>query len=388
MSGFVAELLPISTEGPLVRVELAADRRPDDLAFAAESRLVDDLGARLRADPRVAQGGLRVDAGCTYARCTVALDGLATSMPAGLAALDAAMASPLPPLDAAARRVVRREWRHAWRAPTRVFDAALRLAAGETTRAPYAIKPRFSLFVHPPRPVDDPLQWTSLVATGAVDAFGESWTTLVEHTRARLHVSPDVSPAPPLAAVPATPRLLLVDNPGETRATIGLVWASGPDDAVRDVLLAGDFQSVLVQRLRERETYAYDVSAEHGSAWAGRSGGWAGASFQVPLESAGPALAAAKEELARLPTLPAATVAGATRRLQASYGELADTLAGRLALRQLPPPPPAPPPTLAPVGLLAIVVMAPEEALSGLESFGAAEHTDACTVIYGGRCPE
>jgi len=378
VSGFVAELLPISTEGPLVRVELAADRRPDDDAFAAESRLVEDLGARLRGDPRIADGGLRVDAGCTYARCTVALDGLATSMPAGLAALDAAMSTPLPPLDATGRRAMRRQWRYAWRAPTRVFDAALRFAAGEMRRPPFAVKPHFSLFVRPPRPVDDPLQWTSLVAAGAVEGLGESWSTLAEHARARLRVEPDATPP---AAAPAAPRIWLVDNPGETRATVGLVWASGPDDAVRDVLLAGDFQSVLVQRLRERETYTYDVSAEHGT-------GWAGASFQVPLESVRPALVSATEELAGLPSLPSATVAGATRRLQARYGELADTLAGRLALRQLPPPPSAPPERLAPVGLLAIVVMGPIDSIRLLQGGEAVGLTDACTLIYGGRCPE
>ena len=99
------------------------------------------------------------------------------------------------------------------------------------------------------------------------------------------------------------------------------------------------------------------------------------------------ALAAAEAELAALPTLPAERVAGATRRLQGRYAELADTLAGRLALRQLPPAPVTPPAALAPIQLLGVVVLGPADAVEPLLAGRALSRTDACALLYAGACP-
>ena len=127
---------------------------------------------------------------------------------------------------------------------------------------------------------------------------------------------------------------------------------------MRERLLAGDFHSVLVQRLRETDTFTYDVTPEFGD-------GWAGASFDVARESAVPSIVATMEELKNVERIDPGMIVGATLRLQANMAALGDTLVGRLALRFLPSPPPTPPLALSPPQLIGVVLVGDAASLQG-----------------------
>ncbi|GDX82285.1 hypothetical protein LBMAG42_40960 [Deltaproteobacteria bacterium] len=378
-------LLPTLNEGPLARVELSM-RREENAALNEPliGVLVEGMGARLRADPRVLDGGVRVDAGCSSARCILALDGLASGVDAALPALAEALAGPAVKVRGPTVRALKRQWRGAWRVPPRLLDAGLR---GEPGAA--GPKPRF-------RPRDlraawgalvAPGVWSELAAAGAYDeaavrsaAIGLGWSASVP----ALPSSPSSGTLESAPSNLPSPALTLVDWPGATRAQIGLAWAHTDADAVRERLLAGDFQSSLVQRLRERDAFTYDVTPEFGPTWAG-------ASFDVATDAAIPALTAALSEVSHLEATDPATIAGATLRQQSALAGLDDTLAGRLALRHLPPAPSEPPLALAPVDLLRVVVIGDAELLEGplRASFPAFPLTkiDRCTLMYAGPCP-
>lgn len=386
MSPFALVLLPTLNEGPLARVELSL-QRGESTQSPLVAALVDGLGTRLRADARVLDGGVRVDAGCTSTRCILALDGLAPGVDAALPALAEALAGPEVKLAPATRRALRRQWRVAWRVPARLLDAGLR---GDTAAA--GPKPRFrARDLHAAwRAITAPGAWSELAAAGAYDPAaaraaaqqlgwdGDGAASSEVPSSAELASLPSPSPA----ASPAA--LTLIHWPDATRAQIGLTWAHTDVDAVRERLLAGDFQSLLVQRLRETDALTYDVTPEFGDTWAG-------ASFDVATANVLPALTAALSELDRVDQADSAFIAGATLRTQAAMAGLDDTLAGRLALRQLPPAPPEPPAHIASVELLRVVVVGDAEALEAplRASFPSLPLTkiDRCTLMYAADCP-
>lgn len=386
MSPFALVLLPTLNEGPLARVELSL-QRAESTESALVDALVEGLGNRLRADARVLDGGVRVDAGCTTTRCILALDGLAPGVDAALPAFAEALGGPEAKLAPATRRALRRQWRVAWRVPARLLDAGLRResAAGGP-------KPRFRRrdLDAAWRAITTPGAWSELAAAGAYDpaaaraaAVQFGWVGEEERSPAITSSGAMASLPSPSLAVPSA-SLTLIDWPDASRAQVGLTWAHTDTDAVRERLLAGDFQSVLVQQLREAAALTYDVTPEFGDTWAG-------ASFDVATEAVLPALTAALAELDRVDEADSAAIAGATLRTQAAMAGLDDTLAGRLALRQLPPAPAEPPAHLAEARLLRVVVVGDAEALEAplRASFPALPLTkiDRCTLMYAAECP-
>lgn len=385
MSPFVLVLLPTLNEGPLARVELSMHRDVNPaLGEPLVDVLVEGIGARLRADPRVLDGGVRVDAGCSSTRCILALDGLAMGVDASLPALAEALSGSPMKVRRPTRRALKRQWRGAWRVPARLLDAALRAEASAAGARPRFRAPDLSAAR---AAIVAPGVWSEMAAAGAYNegAVRSAATRLGWTGDAP---SPALSPSSGAVEYPPSylpsPALILVNWPGATRAQIGLVWAHTDGDAVRERLLAGDFQSVLVQRLREAEALTYDVSPEFGEAWAG-------ASFDVASDAVAPALDLALTELARVDHADSVSIAGATLRQQSAMAGLDDTLAGRLALRHLPPAPREVPATLAPVHLLRVVVVGDADTLEAplRASFPALPLTkiDRCTLMYGGACP-
>ncbi len=351
MTSVVLLLLPTLSEGPLARVDLSWSRQGTPL----EASLVDSAAGRLRGDVRVSETGLRVDAGCARERCTIALDGLAGAVDAALPALGDVLLDDAPRPSMPTRRSLRRSWSRAWRSTGRLLTAGLRSAAEGWLEAGAGPRPRLS-------PAAIGGAWAALgesLRAGELAAAGAYDEAVVRALAARIEAAPVAAPSPPNAA-PTDPTLrpdataasptLLIDWPGATRAQLGIAWPTGPDDAVRDSVLAGDFESVLMQRLREREGYTYGVEPTWGD-------GWAGAVFDVATESVVAAIAAAREELAGVQRVDAATIEAATRRLRGRALALADTLAGRLALARLVPFPEVAPKALASVGRTSVVVV-------------------------------
>ncbi|MSQ02905.1 MAG: hypothetical protein EXR71_13595 [Myxococcales bacterium] len=325
MTAVTLLLLPTLSEGPLARVELSWSR-PD---AEQDTTLVAGAAARLRGDARVSETGLRVDAGCARERCTVAVDGLAGAVDAALPALGDALLGDAPRLSPATRRGLRRSWSRAWRSTGRLLTAGLRRAA-EGWLAPGAgPRPRLT-------PVAIAGDWDTLrgsIRHGELAAAGAYDEPAVRALAARIDAQPvprpsPVGASPPPGSFPETPGVVIVDWPGATRAQLGIAWLTNDGDSLRDALLAGDFESRLMQRLRETDALTYGVEPTWGR-------GWAGAVFDVATESAPAAIAAAREELAHVHEADPAAVEAAARRRGGRALALGDTLAGRLALTRL-----------------------------------------------------
>lgn len=347
MSPLALVLLPTLSEGPLARVELSFPREDAATRGPLVEGMVEALGARLRRNQRVLDAGIRVDAGCSRSRCVVALDGLASGVDAALPALAEAVAGPPVRIATTTKKVLRRRWRQAWRVPVRLLDAGLNaLSTGSVPQGMAGERPQFGAQEqhHAALQVTAPGAWVELAAAGAYDepsmrSFANGLTP------AEVRATPL-----PAVAVVTQPAILVIDWPNAERTQIGVSWGHSEGDDVRERLLAGDFHSLLVQRLREAETFTYDVTPEFGD-------GWAGASFDVARDAAVPSMVATMEELRNVERLDAHLIAGATLRLQANMAALDDTLVGRLALRWLPEPPKAPPITLAPPRLIGFVLV-------------------------------
>jgi len=334
--------LATEAEGPMARAEWSWATAPEVEDRRLEATLVERAAATLRADPRVADTGVRVDAGCGRARCTLALDGLAGPLHDALPALEAVVVRPPPALRCSERRAVVRSWARSARSPGRVFEAAVQRVAGQAGPGAGA-RPRV-------RPTRLAAVWAAMRTRGGrldiAGALPEGAHLGVEALAAR-HPTGTAGAAP--GAGPR-PGVLLVDWPGAARAQVALVWATSAADTTRDALAVGDFESVLVQRLREDEALTYDVEPLYGE-------GWAGAAFDVAPEGVARAIQIATDELAALDRAAPARVAAAHRRLRGRALGLRDTLAGRLALGRLPPVPEAPPAQVAAVREPAVAIV-------------------------------
>jgi hypothetical protein len=378
-------LLPTLAEGPMARAELSfarSARGDDDMAL-----LVEAAGGRLSG--AFGGGGLRVEAGCGDLRCRIVLDGLAARVRAALPALVEVPDRAAPRLSCAQRRAARAAWRGAWRRPDVILAAATRrVALGEA--APRAAPPRFA-----PRGLA--ARWHAawardprLVVAGDVPAD--------DPTLAALTVAADVGIDPAdagaragdggreIAARPAVPgdgglSVLLVDWPGAARADVALLWSTGPAEALRDRGLAGDFESRLVQSLRETTALTYDVSFN-------ASGSWASASWNVSSERAWESLTLALAETWELGRGANPDVrAAAWRRARLDHAILLDTLPGRIAAATLPPAPPPPTaPWAVPTVIGAVVVGDADTIAPSLAGFPV-ERIDRCLLLYGDECP-
>jgi hypothetical protein len=369
-------LLPTLAEGPMARAELSF-ARDEGLGGREVELLVEAAGARLRAGLPT-DAGLRVDAGCGSLRCRLAVDGLAPAVDAALPALLAESTRPAPAVALAARKASRRSWRGAWRRPSVVLAAAIqRMAEGRS--APLAERPPLRRAVLAERWASAWRSEPRLVVAGDYIADAVTSALVGRDTRLPPDAAPPLSGEPGVAAS-ALP-LLLVDWPDASRAQVALVWATTPAEATRDHALAGDFQSSLVQSLREKHTFTYDVSFEP-------SDTWAAASWDVrpglAWESVAVALAALWEQ-GRAET-PSAREA-AWRRLSLGRALLADTLPGRIAASSLGPAPPRPSAAPVPPRLLGVAVVADREALSAEWTSLPGESLDRCTLLYGAGCP-
>ena len=297
--------------GALMRVELRLDRtelsevHPDLL-----DAIVAKLARRVSGDPAVRAAGLQVEGGCTTERCIVAVEGLESGFNAAKSALTGVAQGDPPRFSLAERIAGQKAWRDRKRSDDAVVEAAL-------TRS-------FS----PPRS-QARLQ---LDARSRSPHFARRWVNPL--WQAAQGASP-ISPAPVIKVDPAHFSCHDIGDRRD-RAWVAVVWASTGtgDDLLRDALIAGDFQSLAVQELREgATTYTYDVTSESGA-------GWAAATFQVDA-------AIAEEGANKLARLVAAadatdveTLRSAYRRLAARHAGARDTLAGALA--DLPALPPAP----------------------------------------------
>ena len=352
MTSVALLLLPTLSEGPLGRVELSWSRQD----VALEATLVDAAAASLRRDSRISETGLRIDAGCARQRCTVAVDGLAMAVDAALPALGDVLLGDAPRLSVPARLSVRRSWSRAWRSTGRLLTAGLRRAA-EGGLAPGAgTRPRITSAALRS-------DWAALQGSlprGELAAAGTYDENAVRALAARLR-GDAVIPTPAPSASPTFPTassaILLVDWPGASRAQLGIAWPTTPDDALRDALLSGDFESRLMQRLRERDGLTYGVEPTWGD-------GWAGAVLDVATESVPAAIAAGREELAHLHEADASTIEAAALRRAGRALALSDTLAGRLAFARLGTPPSPTDRRVEPVARHVVVVVGDAAVLS------------------------
>lgn len=378
MSPLLLVLLPTLAEGPMARAELSFARSEGSPEV---DLLVEAAGAQLRA--RVAgRLGLRVEAGCGALRCRIALDGLAPAVDAALPQLLAVPASPAPRLTLPERKQARRSWRGAWRRPATVLDAALhRLAEG--TSAPLGLRPDLGRSALATSWAAGWAQARRLVVAG--DYSAEALTAaLAGQEVSRVDTG---STGPPASRGNATRAdaeglpLLAVDWPDASRAQVALVWATDPAQAPRDQALAGDFQSHLVQALRETRTFTYDVSFDTFDTWAT-------ASWDVRPESAWESLTVALGELWEQGRKDdAGAREAAWRRLLLGRALLADTLHGRIAGSSLGPLPPLPAAPFSAPSVIGAVVVADLHALT--PEWQALPHSelDRCTLLYGANCP-
>lgn len=334
--------LATEAEGPMARAEWSWATAPEVEDRRLEATLVERAAAALRADPRVADTGVRVDAGCGRARCTLALDGLAGPVHDALPALEAVVVRTPPALRCRENRAVVRSWARSARSPGRVFEAAVQRVAGQAGPGVGA-RPQV-------RPTRLAAVWAAMGArAGRLDVAG----ALPDAARVAAEAMAERHPTGPAgggAGAGPRPGVLLVDWPGAARAQVAVLWPTAAADATRDALAVGDFESVLVQRLREDEALTYDVEPLYGE-------GWAGAAFDVAPEGVARALQVATDELAALDKAAPERVAAAHRRLRGRALGLRDTLAGRLALSRLPPVPEAPPAQVAAVREPAVAIV-------------------------------
>jgi hypothetical protein len=342
--------------GPLARAELRF--APGSAHPAVVGALVDVLSARIAGDPRVRDEGVHAEAGCGPSRCVVVLEGLVTAIPAAKAAAEAALAGPPPRLGLGRRMALQQQWRTRAQQPGTVLEAALLRALDV--------------------PGDRGARLVAAAERPRFDAghLRAAWSTLAQR------VAP-LEPAPtdggPISPTPSDGALLLVDWPGAGRAQVALAWASSGSgaDLVRDGLVAGDFESLLVQRLREAEGLSYDVEADAGE-------GWSAAFFDCSTDVVGRALAAAETEFRRSAEADAARIQGARARLAGRAAAAMDSLAGRLALLAEVGPVPE---YLPPVPITARVVVADAAAVRGQLGGWTIMESDRCEVVFGGRCP-
>lgn len=333
----------LADDGLLARAEVRFARAALDGHPAAVEAGVEVAAATAQA--RAAWTGAAVVGGCNRRECSVVVEGLSTTIPAVQAEVEAALSSPS--LDCPGRRQLRRDWRFRALAPGPVLDAATLAAVGD---------PAASLHrTGPPRP-------------GAVARALRAFSTLP--AASGRGVEP-LGPASPALGVPTS--RTWVEFPGGDRAQVVVAWDSTGegDDLVRDAWLAGDFESRMVQVLREQRGLTYDVEPDAGP-------GWAAATFDVALADVEAAVGAALDVLSASPE--DGEVAGALRRLQARAAALEDTLAGRLT-----PPPSLPgpaPASLPPAVLRAVVVVG-----SGEGQGAGWTVVDRCDLLYLGGCP-
>ncbi len=335
----------VATDGLLSRAELRADARVIDAHPMLVETLVEAAAARAASQSRAA--GLHVAGGCGRRDCVVVVEGLATAVPFGQAAVERALAE-RPTIRCRERRAVRRSWKGRPFTPGLVLEAALARAVGDPLAARVdsaGERPRF-----PPRAL-------TMASTQLRAAFGsDPVATETSMT----------SPAHPVSTQ------LWVDWPGAARVQVAVAWASSGagDDLVRDATLAGDFESLLVQALREDLGLTYDVEPDQGE-------GWAAAVFDVAATDLARALAEAERVLAQ--PLDAALLGGAHLRLLARHAAAGDSLAGQLA--ELPSVPSSAPLDLAPASVRAWVAVGdPAVAPVGWT------HTTRCAAVGNHPC--
>ncbi len=339
MTGALLLAWGVAGDGLLGRAEIRLDRAALDGHPSVVEAVLEAAAAQAQA--RSAWTGATVLAACGRRACTVAVEGLQGVLPVVQAEVEAALLA-RPHLSCPTRRALRHRWRARSRAPGVLLDAATLLAVGDPATATYtraAQRPR-----------------TGSAALGAI----------VDSLRAAHPPVPPGELGPPIERA-------WVDWPGEARARVVVAWASTGhgDELVRDAWLAGDFESRLVQLLREEAGLTYDVEPDAGP-------GWAAATFDVAGEDVAEAVVLASRTLGERPG--PAEIDGAYRRLRARAASAADTLAGSLAA--LPGLPPAAPGALPSTSPRAVVVV------------GDARHADAswrvldrCYLLFGGACP-
>ena len=385
VSALALLLLPTLSEGPMARAELSFAREASAEAGPGGRELellVEAAGSHLR-QALAATPGLRVEAGCGSVRCRLVVDGLSPGVGAALPNLLRASSDAAPALRPRQARESRRWWRGAWRRPSVVLDAAVSRIGGNVA-PPLSRRPDF----HGERLRrawrEAWLQDPRLVVAGEFDEAavvalaGSATNSPVPSPLAARPETGASAAAPPIAA--ALP-LLVVDSPGSSRAQLALVWQTDPDGAIRDQALAGDFESRLVQSLREHSAYTYDVSLE-------LAGDRAAATWDARPEFAWDSLAAALAELweqARQDGPTARTAAW--RRAQLGRVLLADTLAGRIAVSSLARAPEAPAGPFRTPKVLGAAVVADAEALTGEWAALGADRIDRCGLLYGDGCP-
>lgn len=336
----------IATDGLLSRAELRVDAKAIDAHPLLVENLVESAAARAAGQTRAT--GLQVAGGCGRRDCVVVVEGLASAVPLGQSAVELALAES-PRIQCRERRALGRAWRGRPYTPGLVLEAALA------------------------RGVGDPLV-PSLDRAGERPRFHQRAITQATHqlrTALQTHsVATLVSPTP-LARPPTTETW--VDWPGAARVQVAVAWASSGqgDDLVRDATLAGDFESLFVQALREDAGLTYDVEPHQGE-------GWAAAVFDVALADFARALAEANLVLAQ--PLDAALLDGAHLRLLARHAAARDSLAGQLA--ELPSVPSSPPLAVARAAVLAWVAVGdPTAAPEGWT------RTTRCAVVGQSSCP-
>lgn len=374
MTPMALVLLPTLTEGPMARAELSFARTPGERSREIEL-LVEAAGSGLRGS-LTGTYGLRVEAGCGGYRCRVVIDGLAPAVDAALPLLLGIPAMAAPTLTLRQRREARQAWRWAWRRPSVVLHAAIQHLVAAS----------------PPPPSPRPTLHSRALAAG----WQRAWTRdvrlvvagVIPDTRS-IHHEGISAVAPPPITTPAVPTptplpgplVLLVDSPGATRAQLALAWQTDAAGVVRDHALAGDFESRLVQSLREVHTFTYDVSFESGD-------GWAVATWDTRPEVAWSSVAFALAELweqGRHDDDGARTAAW--RRLRLGRALLADTLSGLVASASLAEAPPTPNAAFSTPAVLGVAVVADETLLTPEWAALAPTRIDRCTLLYGDECP-
>ncbi|MBM4392690.1 MAG: hypothetical protein FJ090_16325 [Deltaproteobacteria bacterium] len=338
----------IATDGLLARAELRADVR----AIEAHPLLVDHLvtSAASHAAGQSGGTGLHVAGGCGRRDCVVVVEGLAAAVPLGQAAVEQALTS-MPQLGCRERRGMRRAWRGRPFTPGLVLEAALARAVGDPSAA-QVDRASERLDLRAPA--------IALASRRLREGFGSD------------PVAP--APPPPPRASP-TPARTWVDWPGATRVQVAVAWASSGagEDLVRDATLAGDFESLFVQALREDGGLTYDVEPDQGE-------GWAAAVFDVAAGDLSAALTSSALVLSvPLDQLPG-RLAGAHLRLLARHAAARDSLAGQLA--PLPEVPPSPPTALARASVLAWVAVGDPEMAPG-----AWTRVSRCETVGDRACP-
>ncbi len=337
----------VATDGLLSRAELRADARVIDAHPLVVEQLVESAAARAAGHPGARAAGVHVAGGCGRRDCVIVVEGLATAVVIGQAAVEGALAE-AQGLGCPGRRSLRRAWRGRPFTPPVLLEAALARSLGDPLSSRVdasGVRPRV----------------TAGSVRAAWRAIATSFNTIWVATSEQMSPASTESPA-----------RLWVDWPGAARVQVAVAWASSGqgDDLVRDAALSGDFESRLVQALRERDGLTYDVEPDHGE-------GWAAAVFDV----AGSDFKRAAAEAAQVLGEPLAGVwlAGAHLRLLARHGAARDSLAGMLA--PLPLVPAAPPVALAPASVLAWVAVGdPAVAPEGWT------HATRCAVVGDPSC--